>query len=105
MTPINRMSDLRLSGARRVQTPGAQAVGLLRLSGQTLNSNVALFDQPDGNGGPLPVISSMAPVHEETTRPHQGGFVGRAHGAQRAALDPLLQAAQGHGSPSHREEG
>jgi hypothetical protein len=91
-----------------MQTPGAQrgAVGLLRVSGQTLDSKVALFDQPDGNGGPLPVISSTAygPVPEETTRPHQGGFVGRAHGAQRAALDPLLQAAQGHGSPSHREE-
>ncbi|HEY3726674.1 MAG TPA: GGDEF domain-containing protein [Solirubrobacteraceae bacterium] len=56
-----------------------------------MNSEVALFYQPDGGGGPLPVISSTGqwPGHEEITRSHQGGFVGRALGAQRAALVPL----------------
>jgi diguanylate cyclase (GGDEF)-like protein len=67
-------------------------VGLLLASfARILNSEVALFYQPDGGGGPLPVISSTGqwPGHEEVTRPHQGGFVGRALGAQRAALVPL----------------
>jgi diguanylate cyclase (GGDEF)-like protein len=56
-----------------------------------LNSRVALYYQPDGRGQPLPVISSwgLGPHHEQITRSLEGGVVGRALGAKRAALEPL----------------
>jgi diguanylate cyclase (GGDEF)-like protein len=68
-----------------------QVALLLASFARILHSEVALFYQPDGGGGPLPVISSAGqwPGREEVTRPHPGGFVGRALGAQRAALVPL----------------
>ena len=56
-----------------------------------LNSEVALYYQPDSKGQLLPVISSwgLGPRHERVTRSHAGGVVGRALGAKRAALEPL----------------
>lgn len=56
-----------------------------------LSSQVALYYQPDSKGQLLPVIFSwgVGPRHERTTRSHSGGIVGRALGAQRAALEPL----------------
>jgi diguanylate cyclase (GGDEF)-like protein len=56
-----------------------------------LSSEVALYYQPDSKGHLLPVIPSwgLGPRHEPITRPHGGGIVGRALGAQRAALEPL----------------
>jgi diguanylate cyclase (GGDEF)-like protein len=56
-----------------------------------LNSQVALYCQLDGEGQPPAVICSwgLGPLHEWSARPPEGGFVGRALGAQRAALEPL----------------
>jgi diguanylate cyclase (GGDEF)-like protein len=56
-----------------------------------LNSQVALYCQLDGKGQPPEVICSwgLGPLHEWLARPLEGGFVGRALGAQRAALEPL----------------
>jgi diguanylate cyclase (GGDEF)-like protein len=58
---------------------------------QILNSEVALYCQPDGTGQSPKVICSwgMGPHHEPLARPGEGGFVGRALWAQRAALEPL----------------
>jgi len=58
---------------------------------QILNSEVALYCQPDGTGQSPKVICSwgMGPPHEPLARPGEGGFVGRALWAQRAALEPL----------------
>jgi diguanylate cyclase (GGDEF)-like protein len=56
-----------------------------------LNSEVALYCQLDGEGQPPEVICSwgLGPLHEWLARPIEGGFVGRALGAKRAALEPL----------------
>ncbi len=55
------------------------------------SSEVALYYQLDSEGQLLTVISSWGggPRQEPITRPHAGGIVGRALGAQRAALEPL----------------
>lgn len=56
-----------------------------------MNSEVALYYQLDSKGELLQVMSSwgLGPRHECFTRPHEGGIVGRALGAKRAALEPL----------------
>ena len=59
-----------------------------------LNSEVALYKQPDGKGQPLRAIASwgLGPLHEQIARSHEGGLVGHALGAKRVALGPLSRA-------------
>jgi hypothetical protein len=49
---------------------------------EILNSEVALYCQPGGNGQPPQVLCSfgLGPLHEQPVRPGEGGFVGRALG-------------------------
>jgi diguanylate cyclase (GGDEF)-like protein len=56
-----------------------------------LNSEVAFYCQLDGVGEPPELVCSwgLGAPQELLTRPREGGFVGRALGAQRAALEPL----------------
>jgi diguanylate cyclase (GGDEF)-like protein len=59
---------------------------------EILNSEVALYCHLDGEGQPPAVICSSGPgrpLHEQFVRSREGGFVGRALGAKRAALRPL----------------
>jgi len=58
---------------------------------ELLSSEVALYCQPGGKGQPPEVLCSwgLGPLHEQPVRPGKGGFVGRALGAERAALEPL----------------
>lgn len=58
---------------------------------EILNSEVALYCQPGGKGQPPQVLCSwgLGALREQPVRPGEGGFVGRALGIQRAALEPL----------------
>ncbi len=58
---------------------------------RVLNSEVAFYCQLDGQGQPPELVCSwgLGAPQELLTRPSEGGFVGRALGAQRAALEPL----------------
>jgi diguanylate cyclase (GGDEF)-like protein len=58
---------------------------------EILNSEVALYCQPGGKGQPPEVLCSwgLGALHEQPARPGEGGFVGRALGVKRAALEPL----------------
>jgi hypothetical protein len=74
--------------------------GLARI----LNSEVALYQQPDGEGQPLRTIVSwgLGPLHEPIARSHDGGLVGHALGAKRMALGPLRRGRYGLGrGPRH----
>ena len=64
-----------------------------------LNSEVALYQQPDGKGQPLRAIASwgLGPLHEQIARSHEGGVVGHALGAKRVALGPLSRGRYGLG--------
>jgi diguanylate cyclase (GGDEF)-like protein len=64
---------------------------LIRDFARLVNSEVALLCQLGSKGQPPAVISSwgLGTTHDETVRPREGGFVGRAHSLPRAALEPL----------------
>ena len=58
---------------------------------RAINSDVALLCQPGGKGQPPVLVCSRAlgAARELAARPHEGGFVDRALGAQRAVLGSL----------------
>jgi diguanylate cyclase (GGDEF)-like protein len=58
---------------------------------RVLNSEVAFYCQLDGEGQPPELVCSwgLGAPQGLLPRPGEGGFVGRALGAQRAALEPL----------------
>ena len=62
-----------------------------------LNSEVALYQQPDGTGQPFRAIASweMGAFYEQIARSHEGGIVGHALGAKRVALGPLSRGRYG----------
>ena len=63
------------------------------------NSEVALYQQPDGKGQPRRTIASweQGALHEQIARSHKGGIVGHALGAKRVALGPLSRGREGLG--------
>jgi diguanylate cyclase (GGDEF)-like protein len=89
LAPASKSTDLPGRGLDDAERPRLDP--LVANFARILNSEVALYYQPDGKGQLLPVICSwgLGPRHEQITRSHAGGLVGRALGAQRAALEPL----------------
>ena len=80
------------------QDPDGRSVHLLltRLA-RILNSEVELYQQPDGKGQPLRAIASwgLGRLNEQIARSHEGGVVGHALGAKRVALGPLSPSRYG----------
>lgn len=77
---------------------------LLTRRARLLNSEVALYQQPDGNGQPLRAIAAwgLGPPNEQIARSHEGGVVGRALGAKRVAFGPLSPDRDGlRSGPPH----
>ena len=70
---------------------------LLARLARLLNSEVALYQQPDGKGQPLRAIAAwgLGPLHEQIARSHEGGVVGHALGAKRVAFGPLSPGRDG----------
>jgi hypothetical protein len=82
--------------SRRLERSGQQRLDQLIASfARAINSDIALLCQPGGKGQPPVLVCSRAlgAARELAARPHEGGFVDRALGAQRAvlgSLNPLL---------------
>ena len=72
---------------------------LLTRLARILNSEVALYQRPDGKGQPLRAIASWGPgpLNEQIARSHEGGVVGHALGVERVALGPLSRGRYGLG--------
>lgn len=70
---------------------------LLTRPARILNSEVALYQQPDGTGQPFRAIASweLGIIYERIARSHEGGVVGHALGAKRVALGPLSPGRYG----------
>jgi hypothetical protein len=78
--------------SRRLERSDHQRLDQLIASfARAINTDVALLCQPDGKGQPPMLVCSRAPgaACALAARPHEGGFVDRALGAQRAVLGPL----------------
>jgi diguanylate cyclase (GGDEF)-like protein len=100
-----RLSDEGEWGQAGVAAPKRAAARFSRLEGsdhqrldqliasfaRAINSDVALLCQPGGKGQPPVLVCSRAlgAARELAARPHEGGFVDRALGAQRAVLGSL----------------
>jgi hypothetical protein len=95
---------------RRLEGSDRQRLDQLIASfARAINSDVALLCQPGGKGQPPVLVCSRAlgAARELAARPHEGGFVDRALGAQRAVLGSLyplldrrLVQASTHPSPT-----
>jgi hypothetical protein len=72
-------------------------VVLLPRRDRILNSEVALYQQPDGTGQPFRAIAlwEVGAFYERIARSHEGGIVGHAFGAKRVALGPLSPGRYG----------
>jgi hypothetical protein len=70
---------------------------LLSPLARILNSEVALYQQPEGTGQPFRAIASweLGIFYEQIARSHEGGVVGHALGAKRVALGPLSRGRYG----------
>jgi hypothetical protein len=95
---------------RRLEGSDRQRLDQLIASfARAINSDVALLCQPGGKGQPPVLVCSRAlgAARELAARPHEGGFVDRALGAQREVLGSLyplldrrLVQASTHPSPT-----